>query len=313
MPNANILVIMVQKPAGDGTPKDRFRLTCRQPLFYNAVMNSPRPIPSVVRSPYANPTRLRSPPVKSACPARRWLSLLARSACFGLLFGLALPTAAEWHGNLSFLSDYQHRGYSKSRSNPVVQGNLEFEHRTGWYAGATLSQVSFDDKPNLSRASFEARPYLGWGFRLADDWRSDLYVTGYLYDGDLFGKTGHYAEIYGSLTYRNWLTGRVSLAPDAYQQGADIFNYELSARHEVKDNIQLSAGLGYHDAKDLLHTSYFYWNAGATWYPHRHLAVDIRYTDAQPAAPQGEAPFGPDEFYPRPIENKWLLSITLGF
>ncbi|NJD06384.1 MAG: hypothetical protein FIA97_07780 [Methylococcaceae bacterium] len=276
-------------------------------------MNSPRPIPSAWRTDYANLTRRHNSPVKSAWIARHGLSLLSRLAGFGLLFVAALPAAAEWHGSLSFLSDYQYRGYTKSRSNPVAQGNLEYEHRTGWYAGATLSQVSFDDKPNRSRASFEARPYVGWGFMLADDWRSDLWVTGYLYDGDLFAKTGHYAEIYGSLTYRNWLTGRIALAPDAYQQAADIFNYELSARHDLNDNLQLSAGLGYHDAKKLLHTSYFYWNAGATWYPYRHLAVDIRYTDAQPAAPQGEAPFGPNEFYPRPIENNWLLSITLGF
>lgn len=226
---------------------------------------------------------------------------------------LPMTAAAEWHGSLSFLSDYQYRGYSKSRSNPVVQGNLEYEHRVGWFAGATLSQVSFDDKPNPSRATFEARPYLGWTFNPAQDWRSDLFVMGYLFDGDLFGQAADYAEIYGSVTYRNWLTGRVSLAPNAYQQGADIFNYELSARHELLDNVLLSGGLGYHHAGQLLHTEYFYWNAGATWYPTRHIAVDIRYTDAQPAAPQGEGPFAPNEFYPRPIENKWLLSITLGF
>jgi len=287
-------IVRIKLRLGTADPTPAFTLCLRLPLFYNGFMNAPRPIPP------AAPTVCSGPR-----PLRRLLVVV------GLL--LTGPAAAEWHGSLSFLSDYQYRGYSKSRSNPVVQGNLEYQHRLGWYAGTTLSQVSFDDKPIRDRAGFEARPYFGWTFQPLANWRADLFAMGYLYDGNLFSRPADYAEIYASATYRGWLTGRVSLAPDAYQLGHAIFNYELSGRHQLLDNVQLSAGLGYHHAGQLLHTEYFYWNAGATWYLTHYLALDMRYSDAQPAAPDEDQPFGPDEFYPRPIENKWLLSVTLGF
>jgi uncharacterized protein (TIGR02001 family) len=232
-----------------------------------------------------------------------------------LVLGLVFPwqmAMADWHGSLAFLSDYQYRGYSKSRSNPVVQGNLDYEHADGWYAGATLSNVSFDDKPNASRASLEARVYAGWGKELFQDLRGDLSVAGYLYDGKVFDKTVDYAELQAAVTYQNWLTARVALAPDAYQSGADVFAYELSSRHDIWDTLQWTTGVGFHQARQLLHVEYFYWNTGLTWHPLHSVALDVRYSDAQTAAPFAGR-FPPDEFYPRPLENKWQLSVTVGF
>ncbi|MEI6270363.1 MAG: hypothetical protein WCP01_15915, partial [Methylococcaceae bacterium] len=43
-----------------------------------------------------------------------------------LLLGFS-PANADWHGDLSFRSDYVYRGYSKSQGNPVVQGLIDYE------------------------------------------------------------------------------------------------------------------------------------------------------------------------------------------
>jgi len=228
-------------------------------------------------------------------------ALLTSSSAFG----------AGWHGNVSFVSDYQYRGYTKSRSAPVVQGRLDFDHESGWYAGAAVSQVGFDDKPSPDRAHFEARPYLGWALGLSPDWQADLTASGYLYDGRVFDQSAHYAEISGAVTFRNWLTGRIALAPDAYQRNCDVLTYETQARYDLLDNLQLSAGLGFHQAAKLLDHDYFYWNSGLTWYPTNHLSFDFRYMDAQIQAAHEVHEF--TEFYPRPIENKWVLSVSLGF
>jgi uncharacterized protein (TIGR02001 family) len=226
-----------------------------------------------------------------------------------------LGATADWHGSLTFLSDYQHRGYTKSRSNPVIQGKLDYEHQAGWYVGAILSQVSFDDKPSKDRAFMEARPYAGWSRALNDSLRADLSATGYIFNGKVFGQNANYVEIGTSLTYENWLTGRVSVAPNAYNTGVDVLNYEAQVRHDLWDNVLVSGGLGFYQAQKLLERDYFYWNAGVTWYPTHYLSFDIRYVDAALNAysQSDREHFHVTEFYPRPLQNKWILSVSLGF
>jgi uncharacterized protein (TIGR02001 family) len=230
-----------------------------------------------------------------------------------LCFFLGVQSAeAEWHGNLKFLSDYVYRGYSKSRGNPVVQGHLDYQGDAGWFAGIGLSQVSFDDQPNNERAAIEIKPYLGWSLPLATDWRTELSVSGYIYDNKIFDQAANYMEFYASLHYRDWLSATVSIAPNAYQRHVNVANYELTYRRDILDTVQLSAGLGYYQAGALLGQDYLYWNAGASWFLTSYLALDIRYIDVHPNA-QLETHLHHDEFYPRQQENKYLVSVTLGF
>jgi uncharacterized protein (TIGR02001 family) len=222
------------------------------------------------------------------------------------------PVNADWQGQLNFLSDYVYRGYSKSRGNPVVQGHLDYEAGAGWFAGLGLSQVSFDDHPNPAPAELEIKPYLGWMLPLSADWKTEFSASGYIYNNKIFAHAADYAEIYAALHYQNWLTGRVSIAPDAYQRHAAVANYELNYRYDILDNVQFSSGLGYYQAGKLLGQDYFYWNLGASWFVTSYLALDIRYVDANIEQHQDTNLYH-DEFYPRPQENKYLVSVTLGF
>jgi uncharacterized protein (TIGR02001 family) len=236
---------------------------------------------------------------------------------FRLLVGLSgvfLVTAianAEWNGEISVLSDYLYRGYTKNRSRPLAQGHLEYQHAMGWFGGIHVSQVSFDDQFYTDRADFEAKPYVGWSLPINDDWRTELSVMGYVFDGHVFGKQSNYAEFFGSLHYQDWLSAQVSVAPDAYQRHVSTLNYELNYRRDILDNLQFSTGLGYYQAGALLDEDYFYWNAGATWFLTSHLALDARYVDVHLDAHHDD--FHHQEFYPRLLESKFLLSVTLGF
>lgn len=235
--------------------------------------------------------------------------------CFILLSCLLFWTPAaiaDWHGELSFLSDYIYRGYSKSRSNPVVQGHLDYEDESGWFTGAGVSQVSFDDRSNTDHADVEFKPYLGWSLPISNDWRSELSVTGYLFNDKVFAHDADYAEFYANLHYQDWLSASVSVAPNAYQRHTTVLNYELNYRHDILDNLQFSAGLGYYQAKALLEKDYFYWNVGASWFLTSYLSLDIRYADVN-LDKSHYSESGYDEFYPRLLENKYLVSVTLGF
>lgn len=241
---------------------------------------------------------------------------ITRKNLFRFLIGLPSlfcgDTRAEWHGNVSVLSDYIYRGYSKNRGSPLLQGRLDYQDQSGWFAGAGLSQISFDDRQHTGYANLEFKPYLGWSGSINADARAELSVTGYIFDGHVFGGDADYAEIYASLHIQDWLSATVSLAPNAYQRDVTVLNYELNYRRDLLDNLRFSMGLGYYQANFLLEDDYFYWNAGATWYVTSYLAFDMRYVDVH-LDKQNSHDHPHHEFYPRPQDNKFLFAITLGF
>ena len=226
-----------------------------------------------------------------------------------LLLGFS-PANADWHGELNFLSDYLYRGYSKSQGHPVVQGDLDYQDDSGWFGGIGLSQVNFDNQSE--HAEVEIKPYLGWTLPLSDDWRTELSVSGYIYNGKIFAQDADYAEFGAALHYQDWLSGKFSVAPNAYQRHAAVPNYELNYRRDILDTVQFSAGLGYSQGVALLGQDYFYWNLGASWFLTSYLTLDARYVDVH-LNEHYDSGLQYNEFNPRPLKNKYLLSITLGF
>ena len=233
---------------------------------------------------------------------------------FGLLYLLLgiSPANADWHGELSFRSDYVYRGYSKSQGNPVVQGLIDYQDDSGWFVGLGLSQVNFDNLPNTNSAEVEIRPYMGWALPLATDWSTELSVSGYIYNDKIFEQNSDYAEFSATLHYQDWLSGKISVAPNAYQRHATVPSYELNYRRDILDTVQFSGGLGYSQAGALFGQDYFYWNLGVSWFVTSYLTFDARYVDVH-LNNYDNSELPGDEFYPRPIKNKYLLSITLGF
>lgn len=220
--------------------------------------------------------------------------------------------SADWHGDLSFRSEYVYRGYSKSRGNPVVQADLHYQAEAGWLLGSGVSQVSFDDHAYPGYSELEIKPYLGYNLALSADWRTELSVTGYFYNNKVFAHDADYAEFSAAVHYQDGLSARFFFAPDAYQRHAAVPGYELNYRRELLDNVQLSGGLGYSQATASLGQDYFYWNLGGSWFLMRNLALDIRYVDVH-LADYPRTDYYQNEFYPRPLENQYLVSVTLGF
>jgi uncharacterized protein (TIGR02001 family) len=231
-----------------------------------------------------------------------------------LILALAGGSAwADFKASVSFMSDEVYRGYSKSRNNPAVTGNLEYSRDPGFYTGLWVSSVSFDDTEYPDRASVEINPYLGWSFRIAADWRTDISASGYVYDGKIYGMNSNYAELAGALHFRDVLSARIAYAPDAYGRDAGTIAYELTARYFPADNWQISAGLGFYQASELVQRDSFYWNAGLTWYPIRYLALDLRYVGTTAGEYREGGTHSYYEFRPRPLDFPLLFTLTAGF
>jgi uncharacterized protein (TIGR02001 family) len=111
-------------------------------------------------------------------------------------------------GSLALTNDYLFRGLSQTNQDAALQGSLEYDHASGWYAGAWGSNVSWLSDLSSSGAhisnSLELDFYTGLRGALTEALKYDLGIYTYYYPGDYpAGFTLPYTtELYVSLSYR---------------------------------------------------------------------------------------------------------------
>ena len=76
--------------------------------------------------------------------------------CF---FALSIGAQAEVSGKLGLTSNYVWRGISQSNMGISVQGDLRWDHLSGFYAGAFVNTTALDPKPSTP-LSYDL--YAGW-------------------------------------------------------------------------------------------------------------------------------------------------------
>ncbi len=108
------------------------------------------------------------------------------------LSALTLPSvaAAEVSANIGVVSNYLFRGVTQTDDSAAVQGGLDYEHESGFYAGTWASNVDFG--PN-----YELDAYAGYGGSIGDLG----YDVGYVYYAYPDADDSDFGELYGSLTY----------------------------------------------------------------------------------------------------------------
>jgi len=216
---------------------------------------------------------------------------------------------AEWTGEIRLLSEAIHRGYSASRGEPAAEAAIRYDTPSGWSAGARVSGVSFDDLDGDSLV--EVRPSVAYAQALGGNWRADIGLSGYIYSGEVFLRESSYVEMHAAAHYREWFSISAFLAPDAYGRKADVPSAEVTLRRDLSDTLQISGGAGYTRASRLLEQDYHYWNAGLSWFLSPRVALDIRYLDAAIHTHRGEI-YAPSEFYPRPQDHRYQITLTFG-
>lgn len=218
----------------------------------------------------------------------------------------------KYSASLRITSDYVYRGYSKSRGDPAIQMNVDYEHPSGMFIGSWISQVDFGDQYFSDRASIEANPYAGASLRLLGYWRIDSVLAGYVYDGKVDGRDSDYGDLYALLHYRDLFTARWGVSHDAYGRGKSTLNYELDARFPLTDTLEVSSGIGYENTDTVLRYNYIYWNIGAAWFFPKHATIDLRYHDAHRFSNLNGEIAGAS-FEPPRIGKHFVFSLSIGF
>jgi uncharacterized protein (TIGR02001 family) len=226
-----------------------------------------------------------------------------------LILIAANPCNADLKGILTGTTNYVGRGYTKNQNDYAIQGNLDFEHKSGFYLGASASNVNFGDRHFKDSSRVEFAPYLGYTHKLSDDWRVDVQWTRYLYNGKIFGRQADYNEFYLFVNYRDLLTLRAGASDNFYSQGKVTGDYELTARYPLMEHLEISSGVGYSQVEEVLEYDYLYWNTGFTA-RYKHFAADLRYMHAFEATTADETTW---KYNPEVLHATFVFSISVGY
>ena len=121
-------------------------------------------------------------------------------ACTGL-------AQAEFSATTTLASDYVFRGISNTDGDPAIQGSMDYEHESGFYAGVWASNVKFrenageDAIDTVDEASIEIDYYAGFASELENGISWDLGALYYSYPGSEKSFEYDYWEAMGALGY----------------------------------------------------------------------------------------------------------------
>jgi uncharacterized protein (TIGR02001 family) len=240
-------------------------------------------------------------------------NLLPQLLCSMLILPYAGKIFADIHAAVSVVSNYVGRGYSKSNDQFSYQANIDYEHDSGPYFGASVATVDFGDEGFANAARFEITPYLGWSFSLTEDWRLDTQWSHYIYDGDIYGIQSDYNEFYLFLHYRDIISLAASFSEDYYNRGHPAGLFELTGRYPITDFLEFSSSAGYTRTRKSLDYDYFYWNAGVTGF-YKFISLDLRYADAvTTASSHSHTDANYTSYYPEVLSSTLFFSIAVGF
>ena len=193
--------------------------------------------------------------------------------------------------NISLTSNYVFRGLTQTDGKPAIQGGLDFAHRSGFYLGTWMSNISWYTDQNAGTASAPVAlsspgsvgaPYvpfrsnsanLEWDFyggykkTFATDWSFDLGLIEYYYPG-VYENMGAYrqpntTEVYAGLGYK-WISLKYLKAISTYAFGVNESkgaNYvDLSAAIPIQETgFKILAHVGHQQYPG--HANAGYWGA----------------------------------------------------
>ena len=190
-------------------------------------------------------------------------------------------------GSVAVVNDYLFRGLSQTNWKPAVQPGIEYDHASGWYAGAWGSNISWlsDASSDAARisSSVELDFYTGFRGGFGDGWSYDVGLYEYYYPGTYpSGFTRPYTtEVYGSLGYRG-VTLKYSHALTNLFGFADSKNsgyLDLSYNVEFSPGWTLNPHAGRQKVRHVDHASYNDWKVGVTRAFDHGYAVSLGYYD----------------------------------
>lgn len=192
----------------------------------------------------------------------------------------ATASAADWgipgefSGSVALTSEYAFRGISQSDEHPALQGSIDYEHDSGFYAGVWGSSVDFNDG---SEATVETDIYGGVAGEIGNiSW--DAGVIYYAYPGANASLDYDFVELALALGYDFELfaiSGAANYSPNYFADSGQSLYTAGYVTVPLPYDITIDAHAGYQqidDAAAFGADDYLDYGAGIT---HNFQGIDI--------------------------------------
>lgn len=192
-------------------------------------------------------------------------------------------------GQVTLTSDYRFRGISQSSRDAAVQGYIQYDHSSGFYANVWASSIDFDDAATYD-AGVEVDFTAGYNYKLSDAttiggkavyyWYADADTPAGAPDYDYWEFMINASHDFGAVA----IDAEFAWSPDFFQESGDA--YALTGGVTVPilkefaffdGGLAASANIG-HQWLDTGGNDYLYWDIGATatW---GIFDFDVRWVD----------------------------------
>jgi uncharacterized protein (TIGR02001 family) len=170
-------------------------------------------------------------------------AVIAAVATGGLVLSSTASAEIELSGNIGVVSNYMFRSVTQTDDSAAVQGGLDLEHASGFYAGTWASNVDFGDE-----TGYELDLYLGYAGEVGNGIGYDVGYVYYAYPDS--PDSIDFGEIYGEMTFSMFKAGLAytinSDNDDSLFDTGDLYYY-FGADLPLPMDFTLGLLVGYYD------------------------------------------------------------------
>jgi len=214
-----------------------------------------------------------------------------KSFIAGILVTGAALAQAEFSATTTLTTDYVFRGISNTDGDPAIQGSLDYEHDTGFYAGVWASNVKFRENAGaaavdtVQEATIEIDYYAGFASEFDSGVSWGIGALYYTYPGSENDLDYDYWEAMGALGYafeevtlEPEIGAEVYYSPEYFGNSGDATYVAGTLGLSLPSDIGLKISVGKQWFSDDAALNYTNWKAGITralW----GFDFELAYTD----------------------------------
>lgn len=188
-------------------------------------------------------------------------------ACLSAIGAAPVAQAAEPESTLAYnvgvVSEYRYRGLAQSRFQPVLQGGVDYAHKSGAYVGAWASQIKWIKDTAASSCSgtckgdIELDLYGGYKFSVGN-LGLDVGFLRYEYINNNYSPNANTDEVYAAGTYGIFTLKHSVALSNLFGAANSKGSYytDLSANLDLGSGFTLTPHVGYQYVKNQMGFSY---------------------------------------------------------
>ncbi|HEX6995113.1 MAG TPA: TorF family putative porin [Gammaproteobacteria bacterium] len=203
-------------------------------------------------------------------------------------------------GYVTVASDYRHRGLSESSGEPSIQFGADYQHASGFFAGAWAARIDYAHPAHESSTRFKVGYYVGVSKRIAR-WSWTATAVRYTYPGLAYDYD--YNELSATAGFRDRVFVTAAYIDDFFARDASAFYSEIGTALPLPHGLELGATLG-RVTSSASQLEYTHWNVGLSKTFARRLGIDVRYHDGSRYVSNAIATTDADA---------WVVSASYGF